>query len=104
MGYGLRESRRKPVYKSVWKGAAAWGEQEAKRHEEVSFSVIPILVIVRLGKTLTTTCRYVIDEVVGSVDVLCQFDSLGTMPDSHEIRVIDGKVKYVHTITALKIG
>ncbi|OAG01342.1 uncharacterized protein CC84DRAFT_1100597 [Paraphaeosphaeria sporulosa] len=48
--------------------------------------------------------RYVIDEVQGSVDVLCQFDSLGTMPDSHEIRVIDGKVKYVHTITALKIG
>ncbi|KAF2683683.1 hypothetical protein K458DRAFT_478081 [Lentithecium fluviatile CBS 122367] len=48
--------------------------------------------------------RYVIDETVGSVDVLCQFDSLGTMPDSHEIRVIDGKVKYVHTITALKVG
>jgi hypothetical protein len=48
--------------------------------------------------------RYVIDEVQGSVDVLCQFDSLGMMPDSHEIRVIDGKVKYVHTITALKIG
>jgi hypothetical protein len=40
--------------------------------------------------------RYVIDETVGSVDVLCQFDSLGTMPDSHEIRVIDGKVKYVY--------
>ena len=48
--------------------------------------------------------RYVIDETIGSVDVLCQFDSLGTMPDSHEIRVIDGKVKYVHTITALKVG
>ncbi|KAF1976221.1 hypothetical protein BU23DRAFT_456045 [Bimuria novae-zelandiae CBS 107.79] len=48
--------------------------------------------------------RYVIDEVQGSVDVLCQFDSLGTMPDSYEIRVIDGKVKYVHTITALNVG
>ncbi|KAH8660826.1 hypothetical protein BGZ60DRAFT_381493 [Tricladium varicosporioides] len=43
--------------------------------------------------------RYVIDETVGSVDVLCSFDSLGDMPDSHEIRVVDGKVKYVHTIT-----
>jgi hypothetical protein len=53
---------------------------------------------------LTFGYRYVIDEVQGSVDVLCQFDSLGMMPDSHEIRVIDGKVKYVHTITALKIG
>ena len=45
-----------------------------------------------------------IDEVQWSVDVLCQFDSLGTMPDSHEIKVIDGQVKYVHTITALKVG
>ncbi|CAK7236601.1 H/ACA snoRNP pseudouridylase subunit [Sporothrix bragantina] len=43
--------------------------------------------------------RYVIDEVMGSVDVLCAFNSLGNMPDSHEIRVEAGKVKYVHTIT-----
>lgn len=45
--------------------------------------------------------RYVIDEEMGSVDVLCQFDSLGNMPDSHEIRIVAGKVKYVHTITVL---
>ncbi|KAK7740631.1 H/ACA snoRNP pseudouridylase subunit [Diatrype stigma] len=45
--------------------------------------------------------RYVIDEVLGSVDVLCSFDSLGDMPDSHEVRVEAGKVKYVHTITVL---
>ncbi|KAL2167451.1 hypothetical protein VTG60DRAFT_1202 [Thermothelomyces hinnuleus] len=43
--------------------------------------------------------RYVIDEVVGSVDVLCSFDALGSLPDSHEIRIEDGKVKYVHTVT-----
>jgi hypothetical protein len=43
--------------------------------------------------------RYVIDETVGSVDVLCAFNSFGNMPDSHEIRLVDGKVKYVHTIT-----
>jgi hypothetical protein len=43
--------------------------------------------------------RYVIDETVGSVDVLCSFDSLGDYPDSHEIRVEDNKVKYVHTVT-----
>lgn len=44
--------------------------------------------------------RYVIDESVGSVDVLCAFNSLGDMPDSHEIRLDeDGKVKYVHTVT-----
>jgi hypothetical protein len=43
--------------------------------------------------------RYVIDETIGSVDVLCAFNSLGNYPDSHEIRLVDGKVKYVHTIT-----
>jgi hypothetical protein len=46
--------------------------------------------------------RYVIDEILGSVDVLCQFDSLGAWPDSHEIRVVDGKVKYVHTVTVMR--
>lgn len=46
--------------------------------------------------------RYVIDEEMGSVDVLCQFDSLGAWPDSHEIRVVAGKVKYVHTVTVMK--
>ncbi|KAI1358333.1 hypothetical protein F5Y08DRAFT_322061 [Xylaria arbuscula] len=45
--------------------------------------------------------RYVIDETVGSVDVLCSFDSLGSLPDSHEIRLEGGKVKYVHTVTVM---
>jgi hypothetical protein len=48
--------------------------------------------------------RYVIDETIGSVDVLCSFDSLGDMPDSHEIRVENNAVKYVHTVTVLKSG
>ncbi|KAJ4288612.1 H/ACA snoRNP pseudouridylase subunit [Kalmusia sp. IMI 367209] len=72
----FEESWRRSVYESLWEVATAWRKLEAERDEEVQ----------------------------GSVDVLCQFDSLGTMPDSHEIRVIDGKVKYVHTITALKVG
>ncbi|KAI1414885.1 hypothetical protein F5Y13DRAFT_157433 [Hypoxylon sp. FL1857] len=46
--------------------------------------------------------RYVIDETIGSVDVLCSFDSLGNMPDSHEVRLEGGKVKYVHTVTVLQ--
>lgn len=45
--------------------------------------------------------RYVIDEVLGSVDVLCQFDSLGPWPDSHEIRVKGGAVRYVYTVTVM---
>jgi len=45
--------------------------------------------------------RYVIDEEYGSVDVLCSFDALGSLPDSHEVRVEGGKVKYVHTVTVM---
>jgi len=46
-----------------------------------------------------TLRRYVIDEVMGSADVLCSFTSVGTIPDSHEMRIQNGKVRYVHTIT-----
>lgn len=46
--------------------------------------------------------RYVIDETAGSVQISCQFDSLGAWPDSHEIRVEEGKVRYVHTVTVLR--
>jgi hypothetical protein len=54
----------------------------------------------RGGSTQSNSMRrYVIDETIGSVDVLCAFNSLGNMPDSHEVRVENGKVKYVHTVT-----
>ncbi|KAK3390721.1 hypothetical protein B0H63DRAFT_466332 [Podospora didyma] len=43
--------------------------------------------------------RYVIDETIGSVDILCSFQAVGNYPDSHEVRVEAGKVKYVHTVT-----
>ncbi len=46
-----------------------------------------------------TMRRYVIDEVLGSADVLCSFTSVGDIPDSHELRLEGGKVRYVHTIT-----
>ncbi|KAK3352194.1 hypothetical protein B0T25DRAFT_590196 [Lasiosphaeria hispida] len=35
--------------------------------------------------------RYVIDEVIGSVDILCSFDSLGSLLDSHEVRLEGGE-------------
>jgi hypothetical protein len=41
--------------------------------------------------------RYVIDEMIGSVDVLCSFG--GSMPDSHEFRLESGQLHMVHTIT-----
>jgi hypothetical protein len=41
--------------------------------------------------------RYVIDETVGTCDVLLKFG--GNMPDSHEFRLVSGKMVLVHTIT-----
>ncbi|KAK4450276.1 hypothetical protein QBC34DRAFT_493955 [Podospora aff. communis PSN243] len=43
--------------------------------------------------------RYVIDEVTGSANVLCSFTAVGNIPDSHELRIENGKIRYVHTIT-----
>jgi hypothetical protein len=42
--------------------------------------------------------RYVIDEVMGVVDVFLTFGA-GGLPDSHEFRVEGGKLRFVHTIT-----
>ncbi|KAK4205975.1 hypothetical protein QBC37DRAFT_462374 [Rhypophila decipiens] len=47
--------------------------------------------------------RYVIDEVMGSADVLCSFTAVGNIPDSHELRIENGKIRYVHTITLCAI-
>ncbi|KAI0506957.1 hypothetical protein F5B22DRAFT_430725 [Xylaria bambusicola] len=41
--------------------------------------------------------RYVIDESVGSVNVLSEFGILG--PDSHEFRVEKGEIRWIHAMT-----
>jgi hypothetical protein len=43
--------------------------------------------------------RYVIDESLGTVDVFIKF--AGNLPDSHEFRVENGKIRYVHTLTVM---
>ncbi|ORY59176.1 uncharacterized protein BCR38DRAFT_460511 [Pseudomassariella vexata] len=45
-----------------------------------------------------TRRRYVIDELLGSVDLFMDFGN--GLPDSHEFRVEGGKIRYVHTLTA----
>jgi hypothetical protein len=45
-----------------------------------------------------TRRRYVVDEEMGSVDVLVDFGQ-SAWPDSHEFRVEKGKLRYVHTLT-----
>lgn len=43
--------------------------------------------------------HYVIDEVMGSVDVFLSFGG-SKLPDSHQFRVESGKIRFIHTITA----
>ncbi|PVI06797.1 hypothetical protein DM02DRAFT_709463 [Periconia macrospinosa] len=45
-----------------------------------------------------TNRRYVIDETVGSVQVLLDFGQ-SKWPDSHHFRIESGKIRYVHTLT-----
>ncbi|KAK0622466.1 hypothetical protein B0T14DRAFT_580715 [Immersiella caudata] len=46
-----------------------------------------------------TDRRYVIDEVVGAVDIFLAFG--GNIPDSHAFRLEGGKIRYVHTLTIM---
>ncbi|EHL00697.1 hypothetical protein M7I_3327 [Glarea lozoyensis 74030] len=40
--------------------------------------------------------RYIIDEVLGTVDVFCTFSGIA---DTHEFRIQEGKIRFVHTMT-----
>jgi hypothetical protein len=50
-----------------------------------------------------TRRRYVVDEELGSVDVMVDFGK-SMWPDSHEFRVEKGKLRYVHTMTKCGIA
>ncbi|OAA58447.1 hypothetical protein SPI_06520 [Niveomyces insectorum RCEF 264] len=43
--------------------------------------------------------RYVIDETVGAVSMLLEFGGINNAPDSHEFRILDGRLRRVHTMT-----
>jgi hypothetical protein len=50
--------------------------------------------------------RFVVDEVLGTVQVFCTFGASSPgggsgAPDSHLFRVENGKLRYVHTMTHL---
>lgn len=43
--------------------------------------------------------RYVIDQSMGSVNILCLWQHMMNAADSHEFRLEGGKLRYVHTMT-----
>lgn len=52
------------------------------------------------GEDLTNR-RYVIDETIGAVDVFLNFGGATGLPDSHQFRVENGKLRYCHTLTIM---
>ena len=49
------------------------------------------------GTVQITKRRYAVDVDMGTVDIFCAFG--GSMPDSHLFRLIDGKIRLVHTLS-----
>jgi hypothetical protein len=52
-----------------------------------------------LSNINVTNRRYAVDVAMGTVDVFCLFMN---MNDSHMFRLIDGKIKLIHTVTTSK--
>ena len=44
---------------------------------------------------------YLVEEEMGVINVFCRFGSSTGGPDSHSFRYIDGKLRAVHTLSAL---
>ncbi len=42
---------------------------------------------------------YVVDVDMGTVNIFCRFGRDPGMPDSHTFRLVNGKIRYVHTLT-----
>ena len=51
-----------------------------------------------------TSCQilkrdYLVDVDMGTVNIFCRFGRPPGMPYSHTFRLINGKIRYVHTLT-----
>jgi len=42
---------------------------------------------------------YVVDEEMGAVNVFCRFGNENGMPDSHLFRLVNGRYRYIHTLS-----
>jgi hypothetical protein len=51
------------------------------------------------GQLKIVSRTYVVDVDMGTVIIVCRFGAVTGMPDSHMFRLIDGKLRYVHTLS-----
>jgi hypothetical protein len=47
---------------------------------------------------------YVVDVDMGTVNIFCRFGNPPGSPDSHTFRLVNGKIRYVHTLTWVPPG
>lgn len=53
-----------------------------------------------LGEMFVNNRTFVVDEEMGTVNVFCRFgDSKDGMPDSHLFRLVNGRYRWIHTIS-----
>jgi len=58
-----------------------------------------------LGEMFVNDRTFVVDEEMGAVNVFCRFGEFDTgMPDSHLFRLVDGKYRYIHTLSVNLTG
>ncbi len=58
-----------------------------------------------LGEMFVVNRTYVVDEEMGAINVFCRFgDSKDGMPDSHLFRLVNGRYRWIHTISVNLTG
>jgi len=57
-----------------------------------------------LGNMFIVNRTYVVDEEMGTVNVYCRFGGATGMPDSHMFRLVNGRYRWIHTISVNLTG
>jgi hypothetical protein len=47
---------------------------------------------------------YIVDVDMGTVNIFCRFGNPPGAPDSHTFRLVNGRIRYVHTLTLIPSG
>jgi hypothetical protein len=57
-----------------------------------------------LGNMFIVNRTYVVDEEMGAVNVFCRFGNGTGMPDSHLFRLVNGRYRWIHTLSVNLTG
>jgi hypothetical protein len=57
-----------------------------------------------LGEMFIVDRNYVVDEEMGAVNVFCRFGNSTGMPDSHLFRLVNGRYRWIHTLSVNLTG